>query len=457
MFEFLKRNQPEEKPTTEIGETGLQRTGGFIDEEFLNALKGTRGARTYREMADNDAIVGAILFAITMLVRQVEWSVQAKDDSPEAEEAQAFVDECLNDMSHSLSDMITEALTMLPYGFAPMEIVWKHRAGPDSKDGSRRSKFSDGKMGIRKISLRAQDTIQRWEFDDEGGLKGLYQQTGLLAETFIPIERLLLFRTNPVKNNPEGRSILRNCYRSYHFKKRIEEIEGIGIERDLAGLPMLRVPARIMSGDATADEKAAYAAYKQMVRNIRRDSQEGIILPSSRDDSGNQFYELELLSTGGTRQFDTTAIIDRYDRRISTSVMADFIFLGQGSSGSWALSSDKTKLFGTAIGTYLGIIKDVLNRYLLPRLWALNGFNPDMMPTITHGDIESPDLEALGNFVKNMTASGATLFPDRELENALRRAGGLPEAPEDGVEGDPMMRDVGDGDEEVDDIDAGAE
>ena len=59
----------------------------------------------------------------------------------------------------------------------------------------------------------------------------------------IPIDKALLFRTKSRKDNPEGRSILRNAYRSWYFKRRIQEVEGIGIERDLAGLPVMYAPA----------------------------------------------------------------------------------------------------------------------------------------------------------------------------------------------------------------------
>ncbi|MGI6498023.1 MAG: hypothetical protein ACOX0U_04265 [Oscillospiraceae bacterium] len=52
----------------------------------------------------------------------------------------------------------------------------------------------------------------------------------------------MIFRTKSRKGSPEGRSILRNAYRSWYFKRRIQEIEGIGIERDLAGFPTLTAP-----------------------------------------------------------------------------------------------------------------------------------------------------------------------------------------------------------------------
>ena len=75
------------------------------------------------------------------------------------------------------------------------------------------------------------------------------------------MEKCLLFRTQTHKNNPEGRSILRNAYRSWYFKKRIEEIEGVGIERDLAGIPIAYVDPAIMSAGATADQQAMLRSY----------------------------------------------------------------------------------------------------------------------------------------------------------------------------------------------------
>lgn len=136
----------------------------------------------------------------------------------------------------------------------------------------------------------------------------------------------------------DDRSILRNAYRSWHFKRRIQEIEGIGIERDLAGLPVIYTPEDMdiwNSEDETISR--IRAELENMVRGVRRDEREGLVLPGG--------FKMELLSTGGSRQFDTNAIIDRYDTRIAMTVLADFIFLGHQQNGSWALSSDKTELF----------------------------------------------------------------------------------------------------------------
>ena len=66
------------------GQTGLKSMGGEITEEFLNDLKNPKGRRMFREMAENDAIVGAFLYAIKTLVRQVDWTVEPGADNDEA-------------------------------------------------------------------------------------------------------------------------------------------------------------------------------------------------------------------------------------------------------------------------------------------------------------------------------------------------------------------------------------
>jgi hypothetical protein len=420
---------------TSIGTPGLRQYGGYITEEFLKELRAERGVRVYREMADNDPIVGAMLFAITTLVRQCEWTVQAATDDEEGDAGKTFVEEVLDDLDTPWTEVIGEICSMFVYGYAPMEIVWKRRLGQKQTDPARRSSYEDGLIGIRQIALRSQQTIVRWEISPEdGSLQGVVQQPIERPQVLIPYEKMLLFRTTAERSNPEGRSILRNAYRPWFFKKRIEEIEGIGLERDLAGLPVARIPGEYFDQSADAQDKAILQAWQRMVTQVRRDQQEGILIPSDRDSSGNRLFEFELLSTGGSRQFDTSKVIDRYNRAIATSVLADFIFLGQQSVGSFALSSDKTALFATALGAFTKSIADTFNRHLLPRLWSLNGLDYATMPTLVPADLEKQNLVEVSTFIQTLAQSGATLFPDRELENHLRKLAGLPLAPEDGAE-----------------------
>ena len=244
----------------EAGATGLRRSNGYVYEEFLPQLQGYRAIQTYREMRDNDPVIGAILFAIDKLVRQVSWRVQSASSSNEDLIAAKFLESCIQDMSTSWEDLISEILSMLTYGFSYHEIVYKKRLGPDTNSSETRSKYSDGLIGWRKIPIRAQDTRQYWEFDDAGGVTAMVQSSppDFTLKT-IPIGKALLFRTTSDKNNPEGRSILRNAYRPWYFKRRIEEIEAIGVERDLAGFPVMYVDPDKQSTRITSRQFATFA------------------------------------------------------------------------------------------------------------------------------------------------------------------------------------------------------
>ena len=406
----------------ELGVTGLSRDGGVVRDEYLRELQGDRWLAVVREMG-NDPIVGAILFAVEMLLRRVQVSVQPADESAAAQELAQFVEECIGDMSTDWADTLAEILTMLPYGWAYMEIVYKQRGGGvDAPE--KRSKYTDGRIGWRKWSIRGQETRERWEFDDTGGVQGMWQRTDT-STVLIPIEKALLFRTTQRKSNPEGRSVLRSAYRAWYFKRNVENIEGIGIERDLAGLPVAKVPPGVLAAE-TDGERAQLAAIKEIVTNIRRDEQEGVIWPLVRDDNGNEMYTLELLSAAGERQFDTGAIIQRYEQRIAMSVLADFILLGHEAVGSYALSATKASMFKSALQAWLTSIAGVINAHAIPRLLRLNGMDLTLAPVFSFGAVGDVDIETVITFVKEMGAAGMSFFPSPELENRLRGDVGLP-------------------------------
>ena len=198
----------------EIGTSGLRAFSGWVKEEILYELQGRQGAQKYREMGDNSPTIGGMLFAIQSTMRKVEWRVVPNEDAPQgpAQEAADFVEGCMNDMSHTWSDLMIENLSALQYGYAPHEIVYKRRMGkrpPKMADGTTpaSSDYEDGKIGWRRMPLRGQDTILQWFFDSVGTIKGLRQLpwTGIMRD--IPIEKMLLFRPMSYKNNPEGRPL----------------------------------------------------------------------------------------------------------------------------------------------------------------------------------------------------------------------------------------------------------
>ncbi len=418
-------------PGLEYGQPGLYQYSGRVREEILRQLTGPAGSRNFRQMADNDATIGALLFAIEQIIRTLKWkALPADSNNPQAVKNAEFIEECMHDMADTWEDTLSEILSYLTYGFSVHEIVYKIRRGEKGIIDADKSKFSDGKIGWKRLPIRSQESIQRanWVYADNNidiiAVRQLAPPD--FRDVTIPWEKLLHFKTTNYKGNPEGKSILRNAYRPWHFKRNIENIEGIGVERELAGLPIMHIPAELMATDASGNEKAMYASLKEIVTNVRRDEQAGIILPGTRDENGNLLYDMKLLSSSGAKMFDTNKIIERYRNEILSTVIADFITLGQGVAGTQALAQTKVDLFLDAIQSWVGQIESVFNRFAIPRLLRLNGIK-DNFPKLEAGKVKKTDIDQLSKNLLILAQAGMDVFPSDSMDEFVRNAVGLPD------------------------------
>jgi len=408
----------------EMGRTGLTRFGGYISEEWLPELQGGKGAEIYRRMADGDAIVGGYLFAIQQLAKSVPWFAVPGDSSERGQKDARFLESCIYDMSSPWPSTLDEILSMLPAGWSYMEKVFKIRRGPQQKDPRFHSQYKDGRIGWAKWAPRAQESLNEWIYDEETDtLIGMSQIPAPdYQERRIPLDKALHFVTTSSKGNPEGRSILRNAYRSWYMKTNIEDLEGIGIERDLTGYPTLYIPLEVFRRE-TKEAISAYNDFLDLITNVHRDEAEGVLLPAVFDANGNRLYEFKLLASSGTRQFDTSRVIKRYNNDILITVMAEFLLLGQ-QQGSYALSETKSKMFYQSLMSLLDNIAETINTQAVPELFELNGWERDELPYLAHGKAEPVNIEALGNFLGRLTDMGMVL--DDRLENHLRGIADLP-------------------------------
>ena len=445
---------------SDYGSYGLRQYAGWIKEEFLRDLIGREGARTYREMMDNSSIIGAMIFTIQQAMRKVTWRCDPVEAAG-AERFAAFADSLRDDMSHTWDDFVVEMLSMLPYGYSVHELVYKRRLGRYPKPGDiaadempvnepeslPQSKHDDGLIGWRRLPIRGQETILKWFLDDNGQITGVTQQPWVGTLIDIPIEKLLLFRPTSHKNNPEGRSILRNAYRDYFFVKRLEELEAILFER-MGGFPVIYLPGNIIDKAAstnTSDPDVAAAQrtlayYKGAIGRVRLDEQMGALLPSDpwRDEEGKplniRMYEFQLVTPQHGRQtVDPVKTIERHSTQILMTLLADFIKLGHEVRGTNNLAITRVDMFYAAIEGWLNAAANVLNRFALPRLFKMNGFPEDMVPKFVPDMPQRLDLDSLGAFIANIAKAGMPLFPNDEIEAFIRDAAGFPELDDPGA------------------------
>ncbi len=432
------------------GISGLTRYGTVsrVYEEFLKELQGPQGMRNYREMLDNDPIIGAIMFAAMHLCRKVSFKFKPRNESQEAKKVADFCGSAIfDDMASAWPDTLSEILTMLPFGWSLMEFQMKRRLGmgepklapvplgsqiiggvgyksPDTVP----SRFSDGLIGYRSWSLRSQETLFMWEFDEDSNAVVMQQMAPPdYRIRRIPLSKAFLFRTQVAKNNPEGRSMLRNSWTSYYMKKNLQVFEGIGIERDLAGYPMIQIEKpdpknNLYAPDIWNTNDPAMVTLKNnlqtIVKSVRRDEQMGLVMP--------WWAKFSLVSTGSRRSFDTNTIISRYDQRIAMSMMADFIMLGHEAVGSKALAATKISLFTSALSSFLDTACAVINRQAVPTLLDFNGISQDLAPSMEHGDVENVNLQELGDFIAKVAGTGFNPLAGAGAQKAVMDFARLP-------------------------------
>lgn len=418
---------PDDTETKAFKELGISTAGQWAlsgdEPETETKLQGMEGIKTWEEMRMGDHTAGAILAGLTLPIRRSSWEVEPASSSAADEEAAEFLEQCMEDMSHSWSSMIVDSMTFFPFGWAYLEQVMKRRQGPTPPGKeTAKSKYNDGRIGWRKISLRPQTTLSAWRIDEHGGIQGIEQEIPKEEQpVFIPIQRALLFRTTTEGNRPEGISIFRQAWRPWIHRKALEMTEGIAFKRNLAGI----LTAKLSAG-ATTEAEAAQESDEYKARQILKDAYEDRLVGVIETD---QVSIGVLDGPKGTQFAAIGRSIVRKDTEMARSTLAHFITLSLQERGSYALAKDESDLFLMAVMAYLDAMTDVIQRFAVERLFRFNVFpNITDLPQIRATAVYKPDLTELAEFINNL-AQAQLLTIDDGLEEYIRALADFPELP----------------------------
>ena len=379
----------------ELGQIGLNFFSGYIAEAYTQKLQWPQAYRVYNEMRRRDPTIRSLLNAIRLMANDVEWKVEPWDDTPQAKQIAEFVESQLWHMDPPIDDILDDALTALAFGWAWFEQVYTRTA--------------EGRIGWEKIAFRRQSTWYSWEFDEHGNLLGLHQSAPPNYDVvFLPAEKSFHFVPERDGGNPEGFSILESAYEPWYFVKNLQIVNGIGWQRTFVGLPVFQVDEV-----ATSDEiDLADEIGKGLVVN----EHQYVRVPSTIQ------FRLETINNSNAATLLDT--IQEYRRLILSLVMADFIMLGSGQTGSWALGRDKSTLFLMAVNGWLDRFATQFTKQCIKPLVAYNGWNTEELPWLSHSQIIKPNMNELGQFVRQV--ADYINWGDEDIV-WLRQQAGLPE------------------------------
>ena len=408
---------------TEIGTTGIGLKGvnGKIEEDISKLWKGKRKKEFIAEMILNDPYCSAWINSKNAIALKPDWIIKPSEDkedgsSDKALEYAKLIKEMLfDDMSMSFNSFILNSITMAEYGFSLAEIVMKKRNGL-TNDPNTSSLFNDGLFGISKLAPRWQNSISKWDIDDNGNITNVYQRgDSFNTDVKIPYKKVLHFVMNGYNGNPEGESVLRGTFMSYYNKKNIERIQRETFERGFTGILDVQVPPRYMSKKNTSPEsQEVRRSLETFMRNVKQGKEAGIIRPYSKD------FVIELIEGKVGTGLDPDKMIDRYNNEIVMCLLADS-FMGQSKVyQSKDGSGTKNKLYKSFIGIILSEIKEQVNKKLIPMIFDINGLDKTLMPYLDYGNLDDLDLQAMSWFIQSVAKNGAPLItPTYEFNNYL--------------------------------------
>lgn len=411
--------RPRVGPMSTAGTGGTQIVGGMVvTAEKESSLVGTAKYAKFSENVVNTSIVGAAVRNFLNLCASVEWRVEPNvDGGAEAVEIAELIDEILRDMTTPWRRIVRKAVMYKLNGFATLEWTAKRR--------------EDGQVGFLDIESRPCHTIERWDVDESGTLHGFIQRDpNSMREIYLPRKKCLYLVDDSLTDSPEGLGIYRHLIEPIRKLRRYEQLEGIGYETDLKGIPIARAPLGQMQSEVEAgtlketERDTRLTPITTFLGNHIKTPSMGMLLDSetfrtldeTQSPSAVRKWDLELITGEGSAPTAAAVglAIQRIVRELARLLAAEHLLLGETGAGSLAMHKDKTNQFHQMIDGAVAETVETVEADLLVPIFALNGFDDRLMPTLKAASVSQREVAEVTAALRDLAASGVMLEPDEE-------------------------------------------
>lgn len=420
----FRRNPPVTKP---LGTGGTAVFGGYPEEGETNALlTGVTKYKTYSTILANTSIVAASVRYALNLIAKAQWTVEPADDSAEAQQIAEWFENELFNMTTPFHRVVRTSALYRYYGFALQEWTAKRN--------------DDGTIGIADVESRPQHTIEQWAVDESGTVFGVVQRSPhTMQDIPLPRAKLIYVVDDAISDSPTGLGLFRHVVDAVSRLKLYEELEGIGFESDLRGIPIGRAPiadmiAKVNAGTmskAQMDEqlnamRTFLTSHKKSVNlAMMLDSKVYESTGDNRTPSGQPQWNMELLKSDSTAAEEVALAIQRINREVARVLGTENILLGENGGGSLAMAKDKSDQFALVVDSSLKEISETYKADLIKPFMKLNGWDEELAPTLKPEKIQYRSVEEITSALRDLSAAGAMMMLDDPAINEIRDQLGL--------------------------------
>ncbi len=413
-------------------------------EEWNSSLENDKGygawsrQGVYDQMRRTDPSVARALLLVKLPLLAANWAIEPGGESDLHKEQADFV---ASNLFEDLSwiPFLWQILTLYDFGFSLFEPLTDVCEVPRARFPNLPTTRAPGRpaKGERVPSVRwtafaprLQKTVYGWvaREDREGCVGKVIQWVGSDDKQTpgyreIPGERLLRFTYQQEGANFQGVPIMRPAYKPWKILDVLERIDAIRHERQNVGIPIITLP------DGAVEDDVAKA--ESILQSLSSHEKGYIILPA-----GWQF-KWEVSGHGeGTHVGER---IDQVKRDIADTVLAGFMALGNGDTGSYALADTQADQYLSILTLGARLIENAFNvgvdaPSVIRALIDANYGPQDAYPQLRAKNLKSQDDwgKILPLVSQLLTSKGLRASP--KLERAILERLGLTEAALDEAE-----------------------
>lgn len=418
-------------PTLAVGVHGQTIVGGFIQTDEKDAsLIGRQRYVTFSNMF-NVSIVSTGVRYFLNLVAKAAWRAEPSDpENPESVRLAELVEDIMHDMPTPWHRIVKSAAMFRYYGFALLEWIAKLR--------------DDGVMGMADIQRRPQATIEQWDVENDGTVRGAVQRSPqTFEEIYLPRSRLIHMVDDALSDSPEGLGLFRHLAEPVKRIRKYLQLEGWGYENDLRGIPIVRAPLMalaiaVKNGDIDqADADALKKPLEDFIDVHARNPEIGMMIDSqtwqSSDEanrpSGMPQFDASLLDGGNYSLEEVAAAIQRTNMEMARLLGIEHMLLGADGVGSLALAKDKSDNFALTVDSTLREIRETFQRDFLGPIWELNGWPEELKPKLQTEQITNRDINRISEALVALAEIGVVLSRQDKATNEYLALIGLSPLP----------------------------
>lgn len=376
-----------DKLDVQIG-SGITSMDKYINKYYMDPKK--LKAKDFVKMRKDDGTASALYNILTMPIIAADWTIEGdKDLDPTGEQAQFVLDSLTlpperGGMSTPFHLVIADMLRAVSEGYRYFEKV--HTLSPQEK------------IVYRKLVSYDSESVTILT-DDKGGFAGAEQKVmnGTSMDTVkIPIEKSFLFTHNKERDWIYGESAFVAAYKHYLEKRKLYYLGNMQAQA-------AAIPARVGKAAEKSTQEQMDAVAASLSDLIELNS--AVVLP----------FGYDVTAIGSTAKMDIMPLINHHNREMAISVLAHFLMLGDGASGSWALSKDQTDLFSLVIRSIMKNLEYHINAYIIPDLTEFNFAQPSY-PTFKFAQVTDGAVSLVADAFKTVLEKYPEAVPDYVLE-----------------------------------------